>query len=73
MPDSMHKLDDAEVRFLIKFALMQLPASTLRDLQHGSSEKHVMALELATNVVVGHLKRARHEIYRPPPLADHGS
>jgi hypothetical protein len=73
MPDSMHKLTDAEAHVLIRYAVMTIPKATLRDLQHGSAEKRTMALDLATDVVRGHFQRARHEIYRPQPIADHGS
>jgi hypothetical protein len=65
MPDSMHKLNDAEVRFLMKYAVKLLPAATLRDLQQGSSTKREMALEMAADLLVAQLRRAGHEVYRP--------
>ena len=65
MLESMHKLTDDEVRFLIKYAVKLIPAAALRDLHQGSAEKRAMAMELATDVVVAQLGRANHEIYRP--------
>jgi hypothetical protein len=65
MPESFHKLTDDEVRFLIKYAVKMIPAATLQDLHRGSAEKRATALEVATDVVIGHLARAGHEIRRP--------
>jgi hypothetical protein len=65
MPESLHKLSEDEVHFLIKYALKLIPAGTLRDMQTGAGEKRAAAVEVATDIVVAQLGRARHELYRP--------
>ena len=63
--ESLHKLSDEEIHFLIKYALKLIPTGTLQDMQRGTPEKRAMALELATDVVMAQLGRADHQIYRP--------
>jgi hypothetical protein len=65
MPESFHKLADEEIRFLIKYAVKMIPAGTLQDLQRGPAEKRAIALDVAADVVIGHLARGGHEIHRP--------
>ena len=65
MNESLHKLTQDELHFLIKYALKLIPTGTLQDMQRGTPEKREMALNIATDVVVAHMGRAGHEVYRP--------
>lgn len=61
----MHTLTSDEARFVVKRALQKIPAGMLQAMQRGSDEDRVKALDLAVDVVVGHLASAGHEIVRP--------
>jgi hypothetical protein len=65
MPESLHKLTEAELRFLIKFAISRISAGAFQGLHRGSVEKREQSLGIATDIVVAQLGRAHHEVYRP--------
>ena len=65
MPESLHKLTEAELHFLIKFAIGRIPAGTLQGLHRGSAEMRERALGIATDIVVAQIGRAHHEVHRP--------
>jgi hypothetical protein len=72
MAESQHHiLNDEELRILLSYCLKRLPASVLRDLQ-GSAENRQRALAVGTDIVISHLRQAKHEVLRPPALAGHG-
>ena len=72
MPDS-YILTEAETRHLVKYALKMLSPGLLRDMQSGVAVKRDPAVEIATDVVLGHLARANHKLVkmeRATPAAD---
>jgi len=72
MPDSppVHRLDEAEARFLIKRALQKLSASTLNDLK-AAPAKRELAQAVAVDQILAHLTQGGHSIWRGPGVRGH--
>lgn len=64
----MRRLTPSDLRFLIRFALSQLPKSLLRDIQLDRAKRD-MSLDLAAEKVCEHLDR--HEVLAPDPIRPH--
>ncbi len=66
----MRRIDESELRFLLKLGLQRLPKSILQDLQRGNPDKREAALGIASDVLLGQLSRL--EVHAPDPLKQHG-
>ena len=64
----MRRLTPKDFRFLIRFALSQLPKSLLRDIQLNRPKRNV-ALDIAAERVCEQFKE--HEVHAPDPIEPH--
>jgi hypothetical protein len=64
----MRRLTPTDFRFLIRFALSQLPKSLLRDIQL-NRPKRDRALDMAADQVCAQFKE--HEVHAPDPVKPH--
>lgn len=66
----MRQLSPFEVRFRIKFALQQVPASTIQRMsRHGRDQRDIAVDEIADRIAAAFDK---HEVHGPDPIAPHG-
>ena len=64
----MRRLTPKDLRFLIRFALSQLPKSLLRDIQLNRPKRDT-ALDIATEQVCARFDG--HEVHAPDPIEPH--
>jgi len=64
----MRRLTPKDLRFLIRFALSQLPKSLFRDIQLNRPKRDV-ALDIAADQVCARFDG--HEVHAPDPIAPH--
>lgn len=67
----MRRLSPKDLRFLIWFAVTQLPKSLLADMQQGKDRaKRERAVDIATDTICARLDG--HEVHAPDPIKQHG-
>lgn len=64
----MRPITNKDLRFKLKYGLMQISRQTLKDLS-GSSDKRERALDLATDILIDQMKGWQFEA--PDPLGPH--